>query len=230
MASVDAAPALQVASSGGAIAVDLAGIGTVSELRRRVAAFLNCPALKLRLLDGCVILEDTNCLKALTSGGLITAVVVPIHINIKLESLISSSLGILKANMSGSQLAMVKSALNEIYECRVSTSEAFHNLHKRGVFEDYTQMFKIEAAFHDIGNHIAIPSRRGSTALLREAYAEDVADSTDFPFVCYQSDLHLHVKDRVERELEMGDIEVPEKKARLSQGDVPYSVGTDLIA
>ncbi|CAK0848961.1 unnamed protein product [Prorocentrum cordatum] len=216
MASADDAPALQVVSSGGPVAVDLSGVGTVSELRRRVAALMECPALKLRLLVGCSMLEDTACLEALAPDALITAVVVPIYVNSKLESLVSTSLDILKANLSKSQLAMVKSALHDIHENRVSVSEAFHNFHKGGTFEDYKLMLKIEEAFYNIGHHIAIPSRRGSTNLLRQAYAEDVPNSTDFSFLSYQSDLHSYVNDRVESELDTGDSEAPEKKARLS--------------
>merc|ERR1712008_128652 len=156
---------------------------------------LDCPVLKLRLLDGCSILEDTTCLKTLTSDSVITAVVMSFYINSKLESVISNSLGILKTNLSGSQLAVGKSALTEIHECKLSTGDAFHRLQKCGVFADYTTMFKIEGAFYDLGNHMAIP-RRGATNILREAYAEDVINSTDLSLVSYQCDLHSYVKDR----------------------------------
>lgn len=122
-------------------------------------------------------------------------------INPKIKGLISHSMKSLKSNLSKEEITIVVNEFNKIYDNAISTSESYFNLQKDKIISN-EKLIIIEEPFYNIGNHIAIPSRTGSTNSLREVYKEDVKDSLEVDFLSYQSEVIGYVHDQVDTLME----------------------------
>jgi len=186
------ASSLQVIAHGAPLPLNLDGIDTVKDLRTCVAGFLECPMVKLLLLDDCTILEDNMGLSSVKSDSLVTAVVMATYININIELLVTHALVTLKTMLDKTELATAKLFLRMIYDHSVSSRDAVRSFPCQGFIRD---------AFKDLGDHLAFPIRGGEDQIRKAYYEEHESVVSNLPFLIYQSDHHEYVLARVETEL-----------------------------